>query len=143
MDVNEIIFNLEMMSHHENVIKESIQNFESALNSGNIDSVLSFYSEDAIFMPDGFRSLKRGEIGRSNSNFLTEKDFKIKFDNLKIDVNDNYGFVEAVANTSSIDLKDTSRVQKTSRDFFVLRQEENQWKIFSYIFNNVTVSQTS
>ncbi len=143
MDVNEIIFNLEMMSHHKNVIKESIKNFESALNSGNIESVLSFYSEDSIFMPDGFRSLKRGEIGRSNSNFLTEKDFKIKFDNLKIDVNDNYGFVEAVANTSSINAKDSSRVQKTSRDFFVLRQEENHWKIFSYIFNNVTVSQAS
>jgi ketosteroid isomerase-like protein len=143
MNVNEIIFNLEMMSHHKNVIKESIQNFESALNSEDIERVLSFYSEDAVFMPDGFRSLKRGEIGRSRSNFLTEKDFKIKFDNLKIDVNDNYGFVEAVANTSEIDPKGTSKVQKTSRDFFVLRQEENHWRIFSYIFNNIKVSQAS
>ncbi|MCX8534131.1 YybH family protein [Chryseobacterium luquanense] len=142
MNINEI-FNLEMMNHHKNVIKESIQNFELALNSGNIESVLSFYSEDAVFMPDGFSTLKKGEIGRSRSNFLTEKDFKIKFDNLKIDVKDNFGFVEAVANTSEIDPKGTSKVQKTSRDFFVLRQEENQWKIFSYIFNNVTVSQAS
>jgi ketosteroid isomerase-like protein len=140
MNVNEIIFNLEMMNHHKNIVRESIQNFAAALNSGNVENVLSFFSEEAVFMPDGFKTLKKKQIGNSGSNYLKEIDFKIQFDNVKIDVKDNYAFVEAVGNTSQIIEKNLSTIEKQSRDFFVLKQEKNLWKISNYIFNNVTVS---
>lgn len=140
MNVNEIIFNLEMMNHHKNIVRESIQNFAAALNSGNIENVLSFFSEDAVFMPDGFKTLKKKQIGKSGSNYLKETDFKIQFDNVKIDVKENYAFVEAVGSTSQIIEKNLSTIEKQSRDFFVLRQEQNLWKISNYIFNNVAVS---
>jgi ketosteroid isomerase-like protein len=125
------------MNDQYNVIKEDIQNFASALNAGDIKRVLSFYSDEGIFMPEGFRTLKKNEIGKSRSKFLAEKKFNIEYENLNITINENYAFVEAIAKTSENHLKNLSKIQKTSRDFFVLHREDHYWKILRYIFNNV------
>jgi ketosteroid isomerase-like protein len=128
------------MSHNKNKVKEKISNFESALNLGNIEDVLSFYSDEAIFMPDGNKTLKKSQIGKSGSEFLIESDFKIRFDDVKIAVDETYAFVEAIAKTSQNDKESSSKSERTSRDFFLFRKEEGDWKIFRYIFNNVKTS---
>lgn len=122
------------MSHHKNIVKEKILNFESALNLGNIEDVLSFYSDEAIFMPEGFKTLKKDQIGKTK--FLTN-DFKIRFDDVKIAIDETYAFVEAIAKTSQNDKESSSKLERTSRDFFVFSKEKGDWKIFRYIFNNV------
>lgn len=128
------------MSHHKNIIQEKILNFESALNLGDIEDVLSFYSDEAIFMPDGNKTLKKSKIGKSGAEFLIESDFKIRFDDVKIAIDETYAFVEAIAKTSQNDKESSSKFERTSRDFFVFRKEESDWKIFRYTFNNVKAS---
>jgi ketosteroid isomerase-like protein len=128
------------MSYNKNIIQEKILNFEAALNLGNIEDVLSFYSDEAIFMPDGYKTLKKSQIGKSGLEFLIESDFKIRFENMKIAIDETYAFVEAIAKTSQNDKESSSKLEKTSRDFFVFRKEEGDWKIFRYIFNKVKTS---
>jgi ketosteroid isomerase-like protein len=118
-------------------VKEGIQNFANALNAGDLGSILSFYSEEGIFMPEGFKTLSKNSIGKKRAKLLEELNFKIQFEVVKIVVNDNYAFVEALAKTSENDKNAHSTSEKTSRDFFVLRKEDDQWKILRYIFNNV------
>lgn len=128
------------MSNHKNIIREKILNFGSALNLGNIEDVLSFYSDEAIFMPEGNKPLKKNQIGKSGSEFHIESNFKIRFDDVKITIDDTYTFVEAIAKTSQNDKESSSKLERISRDFFVFRKEEDDWKIFRYIFNNVKIS---
>ncbi|UFH33066.1 nuclear transport factor 2 family protein [Chryseobacterium sp. C-71] len=128
------------MNHNKNKVKEKILNFESALNLGNIEDVLSFYSDEAIFMPDGNKTLKKSQIGKSGAEFLIESNFKIQFENVKIAIDENYAFVDAIAQTSQNDKEISSKLERTSRDFFVLRKEEGDWKIFRYIFNNNVIT---
>lgn len=137
MNVNETILKLEIMSHNKNKVKEKILNFESALNLGNIEDILSFYSDEAIFMPEGFKTLKKDQIEKTK--FITN-DFKIRFDDVKIAIDETYAFVEVIAKTSQNHKEILSKLERTSRDFFVFRKEESDWKIFRYIFNNVKTS---
>lgn len=140
MNVNKIILKLEVMSDNNNQVKEKILNFASALNLGKIEDVLPFYSDEAIFMPDGSKTFTKSQIGKSGAEFLIESDFKIRFYDVKIAIDETYAFVEAIANTSQNDKETSSKLEKTSRDFFVFRKEEGDWKIFRYIFNNVNAS---
>ena len=71
---------------------------------------------------------------------MKEKDFNIEFSEIIVKIDDNYAFVQAVARTSENDGEKSSTLEKTSRDFFVFRKEEADWKIFRYIFNNVKTS---
>lgn len=142
MNVNEIILKLEIMGHYKNKVEENIQKFAAALNLGNSEAILSFYSKDAVFMPDGFKTLKKNQIGRSKLNQLIVRNFKIQFDHVKIATDDNFAFVEAVAITSEDNVVDELKLEKISRDFFVFRKEECDWKIYRYIFNNVSNSQS-
>lgn len=135
--IHEIILNLEIMGHHKNIIEEHIQNFATAINSGDIHRILSFYSDDCLFMPSDFGTLTKAQIGKSSSAFFSNKDFKIQFDDVEIDINENHAFVESKAKTKETNVKNGTKLEKTSRDFFVFRKEGSDWKIFRYIFNNV------
>lgn len=128
------------MSYHKNIVKEKILNFESALNLRNVNDILSIFSDEAIFMPHGNKTLKKSQIGKSGSKFLIESDFKIQFYNMNIAIDETYAFVDAIAKISQNDKESSSKLEKTSRDFFVFRKEEGDWKLFRYIFNNVKTS---
>lgn len=128
------------MSYHKNIVKEKILNFESALNVRNVNDILSIFSDEAIFMPHGNKTLNKSQIGKSGSKFLIESDFKIQFYNMNIAIDETYAFVDAIAKISQNDKESSSKLEKTSRDFFVFRKEEGDWKLFRYIFNNVKTS---
>lgn len=61
------------MGHHKNILQEHIQNFATAINSGDINRILSFYSDDCLFMPSDFGTLTKAQIGKSSSAFFQIK----------------------------------------------------------------------
>ena len=137
MNINEIILNLEIMSHHKNLVEKAVQNYAAAINEGDIEKILSYYSEEGIFMPDSIKTLKRNQIGNMKLIRFSKMDFKIQFSDIRIKVEDNYAFVEAVAQTSEENQQTKDLIRKESRDFFVFKKEQNDWKIFRYIFNTI------
>jgi ketosteroid isomerase-like protein len=136
MNANELILNLEVMSNNKNLIAEVVENYAAAINAGEIDKIRSYYSGEGIFMPEGVKTLKKNQIGNKKLPFFKEKDFKIQYNDIKIKVDDNYAFVEAVAQTLENDVMGSSKVERNSRDFFVFQKEGTEWKILTYIFNN-------
>lgn len=123
------------MSHKKKIIQEKILNFESALNLGNIEDVLSFYSDEAIFMPDGNKTLKKSQIGKSGSGFLIESDFKIRFDDVESAIDETYVFVEAIAKTSQNNKESLSKLERTSRDFLCSGKKKAIGEIFQVHFS--------
>lgn len=118
-------------------IERLLLGLAEALNSADISSIPSFYTEDGVFMPDGFKVLTQDKLSKSGNSYLRHTGFKIIFFIQDIIVNDGYAFVDATAETQTTDPAHCKTVVTTSRDFFVLRKINGEWKIYRYMFNHV------
>jgi ketosteroid isomerase-like protein len=110
--------------------------YAEVLNKVNISSISSFYTNDGLFMPDGFRTLKKDDLDAAGGKFLKSGNFKIDYDIKNVKVGNDFAFIDAIAKTTTIGRggKETSQ---NSRDFFVLRKDGTDWKIYRYLFNRL------
>lgn len=126
-----------MENQVENQIAELLKGYALAINDAQTASIAAFYSEEGLFMPEGFKTLTKQDLSpKKSSNFVRKTDFKIEYTIEKIEVEDNFAFVSATAKTSKKESATNDAVINQTRDFFVLRKEECSWKIFRYVFNN-------
>jgi ketosteroid isomerase-like protein len=126
------------MNNYEKEITKLLSDYALSLNSAQVDLIPAFYAEDGLFMPDGIKKISKSDLlEKSTGNFLKQTDFKIEYTTEDIVMKDSYAFVLAAAKTSTKNLVTGDVSKKTSRDFFVLRKEGDEWKIYRYIFNNV------
>jgi ketosteroid isomerase-like protein len=128
-----------MENQIENQIAEVLKGYALAINDAQTASIAAFYSEEGLFMPEGFKTLTKQDLyPEKSSNFLRKTDFKIEYTIEKIEVEENFAFVSVTAKTSKKQSATNDAVMKQTRDLFVLRKEEGSWKIYRYIFNNST-----
>lgn len=119
----------------ENLVKE----YAAALNAGNTGLIPTFYTEDGVFMPENTRSLIKSDLLNKSKGFFQKCRFQISYSIQEVVVKGENAFVQAIAQTDTVNPQSNQKISKTSQDFFVLRKEQNDWKIFRYIFNNVKV----
>jgi len=122
--------------------KESISailgNFATVLNNGETKAAADFFDCNAIFIPDGMKKMiGANQLGKTNNGYLKRTDFKISYVIKDITIENQFAFVEAFATTTENRISDLKPVQKRSIDFFVLKKQDENWKIYRYIFNNV------
>lgn len=119
-------------------INTLLGNFARVLNNGDTKAISGFFDRDAIFIPDGMKKILAGnELGKTTNGYLKRSDFKIGYTIKEITIENQFAFVEAFATTTEKSVWDLKPVQKRSIDFFVLKNEDENWKIYRYIFNNV------
>ncbi|ACU61893.1 YybH family protein [Chitinophaga pinensis] len=127
-----------MQSQHENqAIEKLLSDFAATLNAANIGIISSFFSEDAVFMPDGFRILKAADLKNTGNGYLQRSHFQIGFTIKEAEISLPYAFVRASAEAKLTDAATQQLITQQSRDFFVLRKDKEDWKIFRYMFNHV------
>ena len=120
-----------------NAIAKTLSDYAEVLNSAKVDLISSFYTKEARFMPEGVKTLHPGSLKKAGENNLASNKFAIEYSIVSVTEEGPYAFVEAIAKTSSIDNVSGTAIKKSSRDFFVLKTEDNSWKIHRYVFNNV------
>lgn len=118
-------------------IEKLVGEYATAINASNVDQISAFYTADAVFMPENTRKLTKADLLKKGQTFLNKNRFHISYSIQDITVKEEYAFVQATAQTKTVNPNTDTEVSKTSQDFFVLRKEQNDWKIFRYIFNNV------
>ncbi|MCC9168974.1 YybH family protein [Pontibacter harenae] len=127
-----------MNAQDEKLAAESlITNYANALNSADAGAIPAFFTHDGQFMPDGFRSLTTADLAKRSKSILEKSQFHIKYSLRDIVVDGQFAFIEAMAQTRSNLAATGGESTQVSRDFFVLRKEQENWKILRYIFNNV------
>jgi hypothetical protein len=88
-------------------------------------------------MPDYTQTLTKSDLLQKGRSYLSKTRFHISYAIQDVTLKDEYAFVQATAQTRTVNPHTNTEVSKTSRDLFVLRKEQNEWKIFRYMFNNV------
>lgn len=117
-------------------IEEVVTAFAHTLNTGNKDALCDFFAQDGLFMPEGFESIPSSRLA-GPTDFLIRANFQIVFTPEDIAIDGGYGFARFTARTNMRNPETGTPTRKKSRDFFVFRKEQNNWKIYRYMFNNV------
>lgn len=126
-----------METNKEKQIIKLLDEYSFVLSSGASELISAFYAEDGLFMPNSLKSFSKADIIRTTSGpFLKESNFKIEYTAKNIVVEDNYAFVSAIAKTSTRNSLTGKNISNTTRDFFVLRKTNDEWKIYRYMFND-------
>jgi ketosteroid isomerase-like protein len=119
-------------------IENVLADYAQVLNTAKTDAIASFYTPDGVLFPEGVaKGLKPAQLAGTCIAFFTNNEFSISYALEAFSVDGPYAFVEAKAATSCKDLKSGNVTDKTSKDFFVLKQQEGAWKIYRYIFNTI------
>lgn len=123
------------------VVENLLTDYADAINSANTAFIPSFYTEDGRLMPEGSKDLTKEDLVNRSQKFFKQVRFKIAYtvpDTIIID--GNYAFVQTTAKSTTTNLETNKVKDQTSRDFFVLRKEKEDWKIFRYVFNKFKVA---
>jgi ketosteroid isomerase-like protein len=121
----------------KNIIEQIVRNYFTYLYDANTDSIIDLYSENAILMPADLPTAKgKADLMKAyNQTFDTIKfvSATTNYDEVSI-----FGDVAIVRTTSETHLflkNENQEIKSKMREFFILIQEENEWKISRYMFN--------
>ncbi|RZL00116.1 MAG: DUF4440 domain-containing protein [Hymenobacter sp.] len=117
--------------------EQLLAHYAEALNAANPALLPTLYTADGVFMADGVATLPAGALPGKGNSFFAKSRLHISYAVEDVTVGGAYAFVRATARTATTDLATGREVARTSRDFFVLRQESQDWKIYRYLFNSV------
>ncbi|RYE03599.1 MAG: hypothetical protein EOP44_06310 [Sphingobacteriaceae bacterium] len=114
-----------------------LSGYAEVLNTANTALIPSFYTHDGAFMPNGYRTLTKEDLENAAGKYLKNANFKISYAIQSVTIKQEYAFIDATAQTTAVSLNENNEVSQISRDFFVLRKEGSDWKIFRYLFNRI------
>jgi uncharacterized protein (TIGR02246 family) len=117
-------------------IEAVLKTYESALNANDIDTILSLYGREPVFMAQHAPAL----VGRD----AVRAGYQQVFDTIKLNITFTTHEIElhgdfAWARTSSAGrtriLAAAIEVQEGNNELFIFRKENGDWKIHRYLFS--------
>jgi uncharacterized protein (TIGR02246 family) len=112
--------------------------YRDAVNASDVASLASLYAESGVFMPAGFHSIVgREAIKRSADRFFNQKQLSLSFTVEDIVFEGDFAFVGANSRCTVQPLPAGKSMSTQGKDFFVLLKEQQQWKVYRYMFNVV------
>ena len=116
-------------------IEQVIRAYETALNANDVDTILSLYSVDPVFMPQGAPAL----VGRS----AVRAGYEHVFNTIKLNVRFAVHEIEEAGDWAWVRTSSTGRtrvlaadteVDEGNNELFVFRREGGAWRIHRYLF---------
>ncbi|MFJ2478810.1 YybH family protein [Pseudomonas sp. NPDC087598] len=116
-------------------IQSILKTYEAALNAADIDTILSLYGSDSVFMPQHAPAL----IGREAVRAGYEQVFKtlqlnVRFDLHEIEETGDWAWVRTSSSGRTRVLAAGIEVTEGNNELFVFRRENSEWKIHRYLF---------
>ncbi len=123
----------------KSAIEKLLFSYRDALNTSDVNKVMTLYTNDGVFMPSNAPSA----IGQEQ----IKGSYEIVFKNIKLS-NIEFFIDEIVVNGDDAFLRTTSKfttlihangqiVAEEGRELFVLQKTSGQWKISRYMFNKM------
>ncbi|KIO75736.1 hypothetical protein TH53_18850 [Pedobacter lusitanus] len=127
------------METAKTAIEKLLFNYQDALNTSDVNKVLSLYTKDGIFMPQGGPSAVGQEQLKGSYEFVfktLQLNIKFQIDEVTL-INENYAFARTVSRGTQLIHATGVKGEEENRELFVLQKENGAWKIARYIFNKM------
>jgi len=123
----------------ETDIKVLLNNYEKALNSGNIAKVMTLYAKDSVFMPSN-KPTATGylQVEKAYRRVFEDLDLSVTFHIDEILTRDDLAIVRTVSDGEITLLKQNKTISNNSRELFIMKREHRHWKIYRYMFNEIS-----
>lgn len=120
-------------------IKTLLKSYEKALNGSNVDKVLQLYAKDGVFMPSG-KPTSRGQaqVRTAYQHVFKDIDLDVSFHIKEIEWHGDMAFVRTVSDGKIKIIKSNTTVDNNTRELFVMKRIDSDWKIYRYMFNKMT-----
>lgn len=116
-------------------IETLIRNYESALNAGDIETILGLYGDSPVFMPQHAPALVgRDAVRQGYVHVFGTIRLEIKFTIYEVNEAGEWAWARTSSAGTTRVLATGARVQEGNNELFVFRKESGQWKIHRYIF---------
>ncbi len=119
-------------------IVKVLKTYERALNGNDVNTIVSLYTKDGVFMPQNSKpQIGLTAIRKAYVNVFKAIDLDIKFDILEVGVlSDKWAFARTTsAGTTKINATG-AKASEGNQELFLLKKLKNgQWKFARYIFS--------
>ena len=127
-----------MEMNEKNEIKNMLLIYRDALNASDVIKVLPLYTEDGIFMPSGApTSIGKKQLKEAYEFVFSNIKLNIEFYIDEIIVNGEYAFARTTSKGTTLIKATGKTVPEENRELFVLKKENDSWKIDRYMFNKM------
>lgn len=125
-------------STQKTTIEKLLFAYRDALNTSDVNKVLTLYAQEGAFMPSNAPTA----VGQTQIKAAYEIVFKniqleIEFYIDEIVVNGDYAFARTTSKGTTLIHATGQTVPEENRELFVLQKENGSWKIARYMFNKM------
>jgi len=125
----------------QDAIENLIHSYSSAFNAAEIGSTVALFTPDGILMPANAPSSQgREQLTRSFDLLLKAFRIRISYTIDEIAVNGNYAYARTNSLVSTHVNATGQDLSLRNKELFLLRKEQDNWKISHYIFNNTSTT---
>lgn len=122
----------------KSAIEKLLFSYRDALNTSDVNKVLTLYTNDGVFMPSNAPSAVGQEQIKASYEFVFKTiQLKIEFFIDEIQVSGDFAFARTTSKGTTLIHANGQTVPEENRELFVLQKVEGQWKIARYMFNKM------
>ncbi|MBN4061915.1 MAG: DUF4440 domain-containing protein [Flavobacteriales bacterium] len=119
-------------------IKKLLFTYRDALNASDVSKVMPLYTEDGVFMPSGApTSIGTAQVKGSYEYVFSNIKLSIEFNIDEISINGDHAFARTTSKGTTLIHATGETVAEENRELFVLKKENEVWKIDRYMFNKM------
>lgn len=124
------------MTHDEKDIRALLAEYERLLNASDAESIADLYSDDGIFMPQGFPTAAgREDVLQSYRAIFGNITLAIEFEVDEVLAGEGTATALTRSNGSVRVNATGDEAPESNRELFVFAREEGAWRIARYMFN--------
>ncbi|VAW62527.1 hypothetical protein MNBD_GAMMA11-1069 [hydrothermal vent metagenome] len=120
-------------------IQRLLNSYQQALNASDENKVIPLYTNDGVFMP----SQKPSAVGKMQVKIAYQHVFKaldltVKFHIDEIERHGDIAFVRTTSDGKIKLLEKNVTIKNNSRELFIMKRVNDNWKIYRYMFNEMS-----
>jgi len=117
-------------------IETLLRSYEAALNSNDMETILSLYGSEPVFMPQHAPAMVgRTAVRAAYRNVFDTIKLNIVFTTHEIEIHGDTAWARTSSAGRTRILSAGIEVEEGNNELFVFRQEGGAWKIHRYIFS--------
>ena len=116
-------------------IQSIIKSYETALNGNDIETILSLYGSEPVFMPQHAPALAGRDTVRAGYEYVFSTiKLNVLFNIHEVEEAGDWAWVRTSSSGSARVLDANIEVTEGNNELFVFRRENGEWKIHRYLF---------
>ncbi len=120
----------------ESDIKTVIKSYEKALNGSDVKEVIKLYAKDGVFMPSTKpTSTGHTQVASAYQHVFKALDLNVTFHFDEIVRKGDLAFVRTSSDGKIKLLQKNKTIENHSRELFIMKRINGNWKIYRYMFN--------